>query len=156
MVADSATLLIADAGRAQSPTHGGALLSPGDLLPDWVLADLRTDHAGELGAVCIYQGVLRFARDPALQAFAQHHLNTEQKHLRLIEAWLPKAHYSRLLPVWRLAGLLTGALPALFGTRAHNGAPNPQNHTRSIRASSGCSLVPVCHFVGLAIEQGFP
>jgi ubiquinone biosynthesis monooxygenase Coq7 len=83
-----------------------------------VLAHLRTDHAGELGAVCIYQGVLRFARDPALQAFAQHHLATEQKHLRLIEAWLPQAHYSRLLPLWRLAGFLTGALPALFGPGA--------------------------------------
>ena len=118
MVADSVTLLIAGAGRAQSATNGGALLSPGGLLPEWVLADLRTDHAGEIGAVCIYKGVLRFARDPALQAFAQHHLDTEQKHLRLIEAWLPKAHYSRLLPVWRLAGFLTGALPALFGTRA--------------------------------------
>ena len=118
MVADSATLLIAGAGRAQSARPGGGLLRPGDLLPDWVLAHLRTDHAGELGAVCIYQGVLRFARDPALQAFAQHHLATEQKHLRLIEAWLPQAHYSRLLPLWRLAGFLTGALPALFGSKA--------------------------------------
>ena len=118
MVADSATLLIAGAGRAQSARPGGGLLRPGDLLPDWVLAHLRTDHAGELGAVCIYQGVLRFARDPALQASAQHHLATEQKHLRLIEAWLPQAHYSRLLPLWRLAGFLTGALPALFGPRA--------------------------------------
>jgi len=118
MVVDSATLLITGAGRAQSATLSTALLRPGDLLPDWVLADLRTDHAGELGAVCIYQGVLRFARDPTLRAFAQHHLNTEQKHLRLIEGWLPKSHYSRLLPVWRLAGFLTGALPALFGPRA--------------------------------------
>ena len=118
MVADSATLLIAGAGRAQSATLGRALLRPEDLLPDWVLADLRTDHAGELGAVCIYRGVLRFARDPALRAFAQHHLATEQKHLLLIEGWLPKSHYSRLLPVWRLAGFITGALPALFGPRA--------------------------------------
>ena len=118
MVADSATLLIAGAGRAQSARPDGGLLGPGDLLPDWVLAHLRTDHAGELGAVCIYQGVQRFARDPALQAFAQHHLATEQKHLQLIEAWLPQTHYSRLLPVWRLAGFITGALPALFGPRA--------------------------------------
>ena len=118
MVADSAALLIAGAGRAQSARPGGGLLRPGDLLPDWVLAHLRTDHAGELGAVCIYQGVLRFARDPALQAFAQHHLATEQEHLRLIDAWLPQAHYSRLLPLWRLAGFLTGALPALFGPKA--------------------------------------
>ena len=35
--------------------------SPGGLaLPRQVLADLRTDHAGETGAVCIYLGVLRF------------------------------------------------------------------------------------------------
>jgi ubiquinone biosynthesis monooxygenase Coq7 len=92
--------------------------APGDQLPGWVFADLRTDHAGEVGAVFIYQGVLRFARDPALRAFAEHHLLTEQKHLRLISGWLPKSEYSRLLPLWRMAGFLTGALPALFGSKA--------------------------------------
>lgn len=61
-----------------------------DQLPAEVLADLRTDHAGETGAVCIYRGVLRFARDPALRAFAQRHLATEQVHLQQMEAWLPK------------------------------------------------------------------
>jgi ubiquinone biosynthesis monooxygenase Coq7 len=94
------------------------MLTDSVVTPAWVLADLRTDHAGEAGAVCIYKGVLRFARDPALRVFAQHHLATEQKHLRLIEAWLPSVHHSRLLPMWRLAGFLTGALPALFGPRA--------------------------------------
>ena len=87
-------------------------------LPGAVLADLRTDHAGETGAGCIYRGVLRVARDPALHAFAQRHLATETAHLQLIEAWLPAAGRSRLLPAWRLAGWLTGALPALFGPRA--------------------------------------
>ena len=87
-------------------------------LPAWVFADLRTDHAGEVGAVCIYKGVLLFAQDPALRAFAEHHLDTEKKHLRLISAWLPSSQHSRLLPLWRLAGFLTGALPALFGPRA--------------------------------------
>jgi ubiquinone biosynthesis monooxygenase Coq7 len=87
-------------------------------LPVDVVADLRTDHAGETGAVCIYQGVLRFARDPTLRAFAEKHRATEQAHLHLIEAWLPPADRSRLLPLWRLAGWLTGALPALFGPRA--------------------------------------
>ena len=93
-------------------------LIPGAPLPARVFAALRTDHAGEVGAVCIYQGVLQFARDPALRAFAEHHLATEQKHLRLISAWLPSTQRSRLLPLWRLAGFLTGALPALFGPRA--------------------------------------
>ena len=118
MVADSAAIPLAGTGRVQSLSSGVALLLAGDTLPKWVLADLRTDHAGEVGAVCIYQGVLRFARDPALRAFAEHHLATELKHLRLIAAWLPAAEHSRLLPLWRLAGFLTGALPALFGPRA--------------------------------------
>lgn len=111
-MADSVVTPSASAGLAPSS------ILPFKRLPAQVLADLRTDHAGEIGAVCIYQGVLRFARDPALRAFAQHHLLTEQKHLRQIEAWLPQANYSRLLPMWRLAGFLTGALPALVGPQA--------------------------------------
>lgn len=87
-------------------------------LPADVVADLRTDHAGETGAVCIYQGVLRFTRDPALRAFAERHRATEQAHLVQIEAWLPTANRSRLLPLWRLAGWITGALPAVVGPRA--------------------------------------
>ena len=105
-------------GELLSVKSGRKLFNPGDKLPSWVFADLRTDHAGEVGAVCIYQGVLRFARDPALRSFAEHHLITEQKHLRLISAWLPSSRHSRLLPIWRLAGFLTGALPALFGPKA--------------------------------------
>ena len=105
-------------GELLSVKSGRKLFNPGDKLPSWVFADLRTDHAGEVGAVCIYQGVLRFSRDPALRSFAEHHLITEQKHLRLISAWLPSSRHSRLLLIWRLAGFLTGALPALFGPRA--------------------------------------
>ncbi len=118
MVADSASMPLSGAGRVPSVSPGCVMLLPGDKLPAWVFADLRTDHAGEVGAVCIYQGVLQFARDPMLRAFAEHHLATEQKHLCLIAGWLPPAQYSRLLPLWRLAGFLTGALPALFGPRA--------------------------------------
>ncbi len=81
-------------------------------------ADLRSDHAGETGAVQIYRGVLAVARDPALRAFAERHLAAEQRHLALIEAWLPRPQRSRLLRGWRVAGWLTGALPALFGARA--------------------------------------
>jgi ubiquinone biosynthesis monooxygenase Coq7 len=117
-VAESPAVPLSGAGQTQSVNLSPLLLTPGDKLPAWVLADLRTDHAGEVGAVCIYQGVLQYVRDPVLRAFAEHHLATEQKHLRLISGWLPPAHYSRLLPLWRLAGFLTGALPALFGPKA--------------------------------------
>lgn len=87
-------------------------------LPAWLVAELRSDHAGETGAVMIYRGILAFASDPALRAFAARHMATEQGHLVLIEAVLPPAQRSRLLPLWRLAGWLTGALPALAGPRA--------------------------------------
>lgn len=96
----------------------GSFKVPGAQLPAHVVADLRTDHAGEVGAVCIYKGVLMFSRDSALRDFAQHHLATELKHLMRVKEWLPPEHFSRLLPVWKLAGFLTGALPALFGPRA--------------------------------------
>lgn len=83
-----------------------------------VLADLRSDHAGETGAVAIYRGILFVARDTGLRAFAQRHLQTEQQHLEQMQAWLPSSERSRLLPAWRVAGWLTGALPALFGPPA--------------------------------------
>jgi ubiquinone biosynthesis monooxygenase Coq7 len=97
---------------------GPAAATPGLALPPEVVADLRTDQAGEAGAVCIYRGVLRVTRDPGLRAFAIRHLQTEQAHLQRVNAWLPASERSRLLPLWRLAGWLTGALPALAGPRA--------------------------------------
>ena len=87
-------------------------------LPPWLVAELRSDHAGETGAVMIYRGILAASRDPALRDFAARHKATEQGHLDLLDELLPPADRSRLLPLWRLAGWLTGALPALFGPRA--------------------------------------
>lgn len=86
--------------------------------PNPLWRELRTDHAGETGAVMIYRGVLAVTRDPALREFARHHLETEQRHLALVEQVVPGRWRSRLLPLWRLSGWLTGALPALAGPRA--------------------------------------
>lgn len=86
--------------------------------PAWLTADLRSDHAGETGAVWIYRGILAVARDAGVRAFAERHMATEQGHLELLEEVLPPADRSRLLPLWRVAGFLTGFLPALFGPRA--------------------------------------
>ena len=87
-------------------------------LPAWLEAELRSDHAGETGAVLIYRGILAISRDPAVRDFAARHMVTEQGHLRLIETVLPPPQRSVLLPIWRVAGWVTGALPALFGPRA--------------------------------------
>lgn len=95
-------------------------ISPPDpaTFPAWLDAELRSDHAGETGAVAIYAGILAVARDPAIRDFAQRHRATEAGHLDALEALLPPARRSWLLPIWRVAGWLTGALPALVGTRA--------------------------------------
>jgi len=88
------------------------------LLPTALVVELRTDHAGEAGAVMIYRGILAFTRDPMLQAFANEHLATESRHLACIERFIPARQRSVLLPLWRVAGWLTGALPAMAGAQA--------------------------------------
>lgn len=84
----------------------------------WLSAELRSDHAGETGAVAIYTGILAISRNNAVQAFARNHRDTEKRHLALIETILPQSQRSLLLPLWRMAGFLTGAIPALFGANA--------------------------------------
>jgi 3-demethoxyubiquinol 3-hydroxylase len=66
----------------------------------------------------IYRGILATTRSDAVRHFAQEHLGTEAAHLATIEPMLEPRHRSSLLPLWRVAGWLTGALPALAGPRA--------------------------------------
>ncbi len=87
-------------------------------IPADILGELRSDHAGEMGAVWIYHGVLAVARDKGVREFARRHRSTEQRHLQQVAAVLPWLKRSRLLVPWRAAGFLTGALPALLGARA--------------------------------------
>ena len=85
-------------------------------MPPWLVRELRSDHAGETGAVAIYQGILAVSRDPAVLNFAQHHLTIERDHLELMDKLLPYAKRSKFLLLWRVAGFLTGYLPAIFGS----------------------------------------
>jgi ubiquinone biosynthesis monooxygenase Coq7 len=100
----------ASLGPADLDTIGAAIPS--------LIGDIRSDHAGETGAVMIYRGILAGSRDRAVRRFAQAHLATEQRHLALLDALLAPGQRSALLPIWRLAGFLTGFLPALAGSRA--------------------------------------
>ena len=78
---------------------------------------LRSDHAGEVGAVYIYKGILSIAKDPALVEFSKRHLETEKEHLRKIEEVLPVSKRSKLVGIWKVAGYLLGFLPSLFDPR---------------------------------------
>ena len=61
-----------------------------------LLAELRSDHAGEYGAVSIYDGILAVSRSPEVRRFATNHRATELEHLRFMEAYLPPPERTRL------------------------------------------------------------
>ena len=81
---------------------------------------IRVDHAGEFGAVRIYQGQLRVLGNakegPAIRDMAAQ----EQEHLKSFERLMiaRRARPSALLPLWRIAGYALGAGPAMLGPAA--------------------------------------
>jgi len=84
----------------------------------YINRELRSDHAGEVGAVQIYQGIKAVARlrgDMELVQFAETHGVVEKEHLKMMEELVPVPQRSKLQVPWRIAGWLTGAIPALFG-----------------------------------------
>lgn len=90
-------------------------------LANYLNQELRSDHAGEVGAVEIYRGIKAVASlrgDHELMQFADAHGAVEQQHLRMMEALVSAEQRSRLQVPWKIAGWLTGAVPALFGRDA--------------------------------------
>ena len=94
---------------------------PGDLpLPARVERMIRVDHAGEFGAVRIYEGQLlvlgKTKIGPAIRRMAEQ----EREHLQAFERLMIEraARPSALLPLWRAAGLALGAGTALLGPEA--------------------------------------
>ena len=79
------------------------------------LSLLRSDHAGELCAVNIYKGILWCARDPAVVAFANCHLEVESKHLASVESLLIPKHRSTFSPLWVVAGRALGLMAVVGG-----------------------------------------
>lgn len=79
------------------------------------IAELRSDHAGETGAVCIYEGILAVSQSTELRAFAESHLRAEQIHLAALDRLLPHHLHSKYLPLWRVTGWGLGAFAALLG-----------------------------------------
>ena len=114
LVEDSPLVTVSSSGGhaagAEWPAFSG--------MPRWQRRELRSDHAGEYGAVMIYRGILAVSRDAQARQFAERHLVTEARHLKLMEEIVPPANRTRLLPLWHVMGWLTGALPALFGRKA--------------------------------------
>jgi len=81
---------------------------------------LRVDHAGEYGAVRIYEGQLAvLGRTPA-GAVIRKMAAQEKKHLERFDRLLPERRVRPTLlgPLWHTAGFALGAATALLGERA--------------------------------------
>lgn len=83
--------------------------------PEWLTADLRTDHACEVAAVAMCRGAMAAARRPDMHAVIRAHFRTERRHMALMVAVLDPAAQSRLLPVWRFFGRTLGFVSSLIG-----------------------------------------
>lgn len=81
---------------------------------------LRVDHAGEYGAVRIYQGQQAVLKDSEIGPQLQHMMDQELQHKKKFED-LMIAHRVRptaLSPLWHIAGYALGYGSALLGKKA--------------------------------------
>ena len=94
---------------------------PGDrMAAEQVARMIRVDHAGEYGAVRIYQGQRAvLGRGPVGPVLA-HMQTQEEAHLARFAALIAERRVrpTALLPLWHLAGFALGAATAALGERA--------------------------------------
>lgn len=95
--------------------------APGTDMHDDIEAMIRVDHAGEYGAVRIYEGqlaVLGSRNTPSARAI-RHMAEQEQRHLKTFDTLLNERRVrpTALEPVWRIAGFALGAATALLGEK---------------------------------------
>lgn len=83
---------------------------------------LRVNHAGEYGAIRIYQAQIAMAhwRAPALLPFLRETLGHERTHLSAFRElmWPRGTRPCRAMPLWGLGGLALGLFTALLGRNA--------------------------------------
>jgi len=85
-------------------------------------AMIRVDHAGEYGAVRIYEGqlaVLKRRKSTKVETI-QHMADQEQRHLKTFDKLVNERRVrpTALEPVWRVAGFALGAVTAAMGEKA--------------------------------------
>ena len=98
--------------RKQKPKVPGAVTD--------IDAMIRVDHAGEYGAVRIYEGQLAVLKGHASADTIRHMAEQEQRHLKTFDRLINERRVrpTALEPVWRVAGFALGAATALMGEKA--------------------------------------
>ena len=85
---------------------------------------LRVDHAGERGAIKIYEGQLlalnTFVKDNKLKKMIEEMKNHEKEHLDFFNKEIKKRNIkpTKLLPLWDLLGVGLGFGSAIMGKKA--------------------------------------
>jgi len=94
---------------------------PGDPSPEEEIARMiRVDHAGEYGAVRIYEGQMAVLGRSGQKEILQHMLDQERAHLAVFDEWIVdrRVRPTLLAPCWHVAGYALGVATALLGERA--------------------------------------
>ena len=86
------------------------VLVPSDLTP-W----MRSNHAGETGAVFIYKAASLAFWSKAIRQMALEHGVTERHHLLVMSHLISTTEQSKLIPLWKLMGFGLGLFSSLFG-----------------------------------------
>ena len=85
---------------------------------------IRVDHAGERGAIKIYEGQLlalnTFVKDNKLKKMIEEMKNHEKEHLDFFNKEIKKRNIkpTKLLPLWDLLGVGLGFSSAMMGKKA--------------------------------------
>ncbi len=87
------------------------------IVSDDFLGWLRSDHAGETGAVWIYKGASLAFWSENIRKMAVEHGETEKQHLVVMNHLLPREERSRLIFIWKLMGFSLGFISSIFGFR---------------------------------------
>ena len=105
-------------GRKAKTEHG---ILPGDLPTEKMLERfVRVDHAGEYGAVRIYEGQLSVLGKSASAEIIKEMAEKEREHLKKFSTLIGERRVrpTALMPVWHAAGFALGAATALMGEKA--------------------------------------
>ncbi len=107
--------------RRRRPKRTGEDRLPGDLPPETLVARMiRVDHAGELGAVRIYEGQMSVLGKSPAGAALRRMADQEREHLEAFGRLIVERRVrpTALTPLWHVAGFALGAGTALLGEKA--------------------------------------
>ena len=86
-------------------------------IPKNMVGWMRSNHAGETGAVWIYLGAKCIFWNKKIKLMSKEHYQTEKNHLIIMNHLLSNKSKSKLLILWRILGFSLGFISALLGYR---------------------------------------